>query len=153
MLALAITSNGASFSVLGNSEGAVHCYYGGQDDQGNKGGAGAAFVTYDNQETPPDTDFEGSAISTFRFLIWFNLVDVLDQDKAVAVIQQAMRTVFRERGKHVFDTYLTDNGPNRLGKSGEITYALEFLPPATDMDEPQVLARVAIELGHVQPLV
>lgn len=152
MIVAAINGNAAAFSALGTTGATVHASYGSQDDEFNAGQSGKALVTYDTCETPPETDFETEAISTFRYLIWFDLVDPLDKDKSVAVIQQAMRSVFRERGKNVLDSYLTDSGPNRSGKGGEITYTLDFIPPAEDEDEPQVLARVAITIAHVQPL-
>lgn len=153
MLVTAIQQNASAFSALGKTGSTVHASYGGQDDEYNAGQSGKALVTYESHETPPETDFDTSAVTTFRFAIWFDLVDVLDKDKAVAVIENAMRTVFADRGKTVLDTHLTDNGPNRLKKSGEITYSVEFVPPTEDEDEPQVLARLAITLCHVQPLV
>lgn len=148
MLAEAVNDNASLFTVIGDTGGTLHAYYGGQDDQGNRGASGEVFITYDGMETAPEDDYADSALSTFRFLMYFRLVDVLDRDKAAAVVMQAMRTVFADAGRVVLDSV-----SGRLGKSGQITYSLDYTPGDDDVDEPVVVVNVTIRLWHAQPLV
>lgn len=95
------------------------------------------------EEPVPGTEYAESCESIFSFELDFGLVDVLDSNNARTSVQQALRTMLRDRGAQVFAN-LTDNGSNRLGASGTVRLASVVLENTDDPDRPTLLARVEV---------
>lgn len=109
----------------------------------NRGAAGTCLVRPLEEEPVGGTEYAESCESIFAFELDFGLVDVLDANNARTSVQQALRTMLRDRGAQVFAN-LTDNGSNRLGSSGTVRLAGLVIEQTDDPDRPTLLARVEV---------
>lgn len=133
----------SAFSALGTDGSAVFAEYASNEVNYNRGAAGTCLVRPLEEEPIPGTEYSESCESIFPFELDFGLVDVLDANNARTSVQQALRTMLRDRGAQVFAN-LTDNGSNRLGASGTVRLANTVLATTDDPDRPNLLARVEV---------
>lgn len=133
----------SAFSALGTDGSAVFAEYASQEVNYNRGAAGTCLVKPLEEEPVPGTEYAESCESIFSFELDFGLVDVRDSINARTSIQQALRTMLRDRGAQVFAN-LTDNGSNRLGASGTVRLVSTTIEESEDPDRPRVAARVDV---------
>jgi hypothetical protein len=149
----ALRADATIAALLGNSAGTVHVEAADQPDEFLTGAAGRCFVRAAGIEVQDRRD--ASALLRVTFSVLFDLVDVRGSADALPNVQQGLANVLRDSGANVFDVYFTDNGGNRLGKSGEWTLqdvGIEALDGLQDRDRPVVLATVAVTLWVTWPL-
>lgn len=146
----AITAASARFTTLGNTGGTLHVEYADAEAVTfPAGAAGRCLVSFvDAQHTQV---YAESGETTFRFLLSFDLVDVMGSAKARAVTTQAVWSTFGDRGAEMWAQF-TDNGSNRLGKSGVVL--IDSISASVDgsSDRPVVEAVLAVSLWHKLPL-
>lgn len=133
----------SAFSALGTDGSTVFAEYAGNEVNYNRGAAGTCLVKPLEEDPVPGTEYAASCESIFTFELDFGLVDVLDANNARTSVQQALRTMLRDRGAQVFAN-LTDNGSNRLGASGTVRLANVVIANTDDPDRPNLLARVEV---------
>lgn len=146
----AMRANTTLQSLLGVADGVTyHVESGGVPDSYPTGAAGRCFIRLASIEHLDVR--EGSASVRYTFGCLFDLVDVRGQASALAAVSMGLTNLLADGGSAIFDTYFTDNGSNRLGKSGVWRLqdvGIEALQGLEDADRPVVLATVACELTH-----
>ena len=147
-IATAITSGSSNFTGIGG----LNAEYGDQPKDFNVKTA-RAYVRSDGHEVLED--YEASAHSIFRFLIFVAVIDVKAANESLGVLQHGLRNVFINSGRTILNTHLTDTGSNRLAKSGEcrLTSELEAIDNLENKDHPMMMCRAEVECWHVMPLV
>ena len=112
----------------------------------------SAFIRTNGRPRPIES-YEGSARSVFPFEAWFQVHDEKSKNSRLAQCLQGLANVFTDNGVAILDTHLTDNGSNRLNKSGEVRAEIDVDPlEVVDPDRPIVRATIEIECTHKTPL-
>lgn len=138
-----INANKTPFSSLGVTGSTIHAEYAGQPVNYNAGATGRCLVRPLEQEIIDGTEYAESMQVNLPFALEFDLVDVMDAGNARSAVTQALRSVFGERGAAMFANF-TDNGSNRLGKSG-VLKVLDAAEESTgDPDRPRLIVRVEV---------
>lgn len=146
-----INAQTTRFSALGNSGGTLHVEYGSQRTEHNVGATGGCLVKPLPMEPVDGTDYDESAEVVIPFALEFELVDVVDAVGARAIIFQALHGTFRDRGSEMFGNF-TDNGSNRLGKSGVVSLTDITDEVGQDGDRPKITARLDVSMWVVIPM-
>lgn len=150
-LELALKGNASSFSGAVNSPGGtLDIEYNDTPEGGNLRG-GSCYIRFESMRNIQE--FEASAFTEFTYVAKFDLVDVAGKNKALSIAQKGMTNTFAARGATVFTTYFTDNGSNRLGSSGAITWdiAADPIPALRDYDHAVINANIRVALWRNLP--
>lgn len=152
-LETALKANSASFAGAINSPGGtLHIEYNDTpENTGNLSGGGSCYIRFDSARDIQA--FADSAFTEFTYTARFNLTDLAGKNKALAVVQKGMTNTFAERGATVLSTHFTDNGSNRLGKSGNIAWEIQATPVEglSDYDQAVITASVRVNMWRNIP--
>lgn len=153
MLELALKGNASSFSGAVNSPGGtLHIEYNDTPEAtGNMSGGGSCYIRFDGARDIQA--FADSAFTEFTYTARFNLTDLAGKNKALAVVQKGMTNTFAGRGYTALETYFTDNGSNRLGKSGNIAWEIQATPidGLSDYDQAVITAGIRVNMWRNIP--
>lgn len=146
-----IQNASARFSALSSPGGTLQVEY--TDDEPTASLAGATsrcVVRPMDHEGVPGTNYDESMQSVFRYELRFELRDVKNGGSARSVIQQALYGTFGDRGAEVFANF-TDNGSNRLGKSGVVSIG-PVTSESMGPDHPVIVAELIVSMWHIVPM-
>lgn len=150
----ALRANTTLQTLLGVADGVTyHVEAADQPETYPAGAAGRAWIRFAGTETYETRDT--SAETGFQFALAVELVDVRGTLAALNATGMALANVLRDWGSTIWDSYFTDNGSNRLGKSGTwrlVSLNIENLEALEDRDRPVVAAVIEARCWHQVPL-
>lgn len=151
-LETALKANASSFSGALSAPGnTLLVSYNDTNEVGNAVAGSHCYIRFDSAR---DVEaYADSALTEFSYTAKFMLTDVAGKNKALAVVQKGMTNTFAERGYTVLNTHFTDNGSNRLGKSGAIAWDVQVTPVEglRDYDQAEVSAAIRVTMWRNIP--
>lgn len=153
-LETAFKANGASFAGAIDAPGNTYLFEYNDTPENTDGNAVEGACCYIRFESARDIEaYADSALTEFTYVARFKLKDLAGKNKALSVIQKGMTNTFAERGYTVLNTHFTDNGSNRLGKSGNIAWEIQAQPidGLRDYDQAVIDASVRVTMWRNIP--
>lgn len=145
-----IQNASARFTALDSPEGTLLVEYTDDEPVASIAGRSRCVIKPLDHEGIPGTNYDESMQSAFRYELRFELLDRKNGGSARSVVQQALYGTFGDRGAEMFGNF-TDNGSNRLGKSGVVSIG-PVTSESNGFDNPVIVAELIVSMWHIVPM-